>query len=79
MDTLHHMLRAIRRETKSRPDHTAVFRAFIRNIERLGMSRPASNPKGKAAASKPRVARKASPRKASSRNTPSRKAPPRKR
>jgi len=85
MDTLHHMLRTLRRETKQRPDHTAVFREFIRNIERLGMTPPpAAKPKGKAltgkvAAGKPRAVRKTASGKPASSKPPAYKAPSRKR
>jgi hypothetical protein len=36
MDTLHTMLRALRGETKSRPDHLAVFREFLDHLDRIG-------------------------------------------
>ena len=36
MDTLHNVLRSIRRETKSRPDHLSVFREFFGHLDRIG-------------------------------------------
>lgn len=35
MDTLHTVLRMIRGETKSRPDHMTVFREFLNQLERI--------------------------------------------
>lgn len=35
MDSLHHMLRTIRSETKSGPDHLAVFREFLAQLDAL--------------------------------------------
>jgi hypothetical protein len=35
MDTLHTVLRTIRGETKSRPDHITVFREFLNQLERI--------------------------------------------
>ncbi len=35
MDTLHNVLRQIRGETKSRPDHLSVFREFLGHLDRL--------------------------------------------
>ena len=36
MDTLHTVLRSIRGETKSRPDHLSVFREFLQHLDRIG-------------------------------------------
>jgi hypothetical protein len=36
MDTLHNVLRSIRHETKSRPDHLSVFREFLGHLDRIG-------------------------------------------
>ncbi|WP_170149794.1 hypothetical protein [Rhodoplanes roseus] len=36
MDTLHAVLRSLRGETKSRPDHVAVFREFFDHLDRIG-------------------------------------------
>lgn len=36
MDTLHDVLRSIKRETKSRPDHLSVFREFLGHLDRIG-------------------------------------------
>ena len=36
MDTLHNVLRSIRSETKSRPDHLSVFREFLDHLDRIG-------------------------------------------
>ena len=35
MDSLHHMLRSIRPETKSAPDHLDVFREFLAQLDAL--------------------------------------------
>lgn len=35
MDSLHHMLRSIRAETKSAPDHLDVFREFLAQLDAL--------------------------------------------
>jgi len=35
MDTLHGVLRSIRGETKSRPDHLTVFREFLNHLDRI--------------------------------------------
>jgi hypothetical protein len=53
MDTLHKVMRSIRGETKSRPDHLSVFREFLGHLDRAARraakrsapSRP--KPKGK--------------------------------
>ena len=34
MDTLHTVLRPIRSETKSKPDHLSVFREFLEHLDR---------------------------------------------
>ena len=34
MDTLHKMMRSIRGETKSRPDHLTAFREFLGHLDR---------------------------------------------
>jgi len=34
MDTLHTVLRSIRSETKSKPDHLSVFREFLDHLDR---------------------------------------------
>jgi hypothetical protein len=34
MDTLHNVIRSIRRETKSKPDHLSVFREFLGHLDR---------------------------------------------
>jgi len=36
MDTLHNVLRSIRGEAKSRPDHLRVFREFLGHLDRIG-------------------------------------------
>lgn len=41
METLHHVLRAIRGETKARRDHLTVFREFLHHLDRAAR-RPAS-------------------------------------
>ena len=39
MDTLHTVMRTIRGETKSRPDHLSVFREFLDQLDRIGRAR----------------------------------------
>jgi len=39
MDTLHTVMRTIRGETKSRPDHLTVFREFLDQLNRIGRTR----------------------------------------
>jgi hypothetical protein len=34
MDKLHNVIRSIRHETKSRPDHLSVFREFLGHLDR---------------------------------------------
>jgi len=34
MDTLHNVLRSIRSDTKSKPDHLSVFREFLGHLDR---------------------------------------------
>jgi hypothetical protein len=51
METLHKMMRQIRGETKSRPDHLAVFREFLGHLDRIGKraaKRPRAAPRTKA-------------------------------
>ena len=36
MDTLHTVMRSLRRETKSRRDHLSVFREFLHHLDRVG-------------------------------------------
>jgi len=40
MDSLHRMLRTIRGEKKSQPDHLTVFREFLGHLDRLNRRRP---------------------------------------
>ncbi|HEU4662145.1 MAG TPA: hypothetical protein VFS63_15950 [Pseudolabrys sp.] len=42
MDTLHTVLRSIRRETKSRRDHLDVFREFLDHLGRAARRRNGS-------------------------------------
>ena len=35
MDTLHDVLRSIRSEAKSKPDHLSVFREFLGHLDRV--------------------------------------------
>jgi hypothetical protein len=35
MDALHNVIRSIRRETKSRPNHLDVFREFLGHLDRV--------------------------------------------
>jgi hypothetical protein len=49
-DTLHSVLRSIRGETKSRPNHLTVFREFLAHLERInraGAKRAPAKPRGK--------------------------------
>jgi hypothetical protein len=51
METLHKVMRQIRGETKSRPDHLAVFREFLGHLDRIGKraaKRPRAAPRTKA-------------------------------
>jgi hypothetical protein len=48
MDTLHHVLRSIRHDTKAKPDHLNVFREFLGHLDRIGRQaakRPSSKRK----------------------------------
>ena len=36
MDTLHTVMRSLRREAKSRRDHLSVFREFLHHLDRVG-------------------------------------------
>lgn len=57
MDNLHNMLRSIRRETKSKPDHLTVFREFLGHLDRAAKRAAAAKqpPVRKAKSSKRRV------------------------
>ncbi len=46
MDSLHTVLRSIRGETKSRPDHLTVFREFLAQLDRIGRNGPRRSEKG---------------------------------
>jgi len=51
MDTLHKVMREIRGETKSRPDHLSVFREFLGHLDRAAKRaarRSRSAPRAKA-------------------------------
>ena len=49
MDTLHNVLRSIRNETKSKPDHLSVFREFLNHLDRAAKrAKRAPAPKAKA-------------------------------
>jgi hypothetical protein len=43
MDTLHNVLRSIRSDTKSKPDHLSVFREFLGHLDRAA-KRAANQP-----------------------------------
>ncbi len=45
MDSLHTVLRSIRGERKSRPDHLTVFREFLDQLDKAG--RKAAKPRDK--------------------------------
>ncbi len=44
MDTLHTMLRALKRERKSQPDRATAFREFLDQLERIGRRTPPRRP-----------------------------------
>ncbi len=48
MDALHAMLRGMRGETKSRPDHLTVFREFLSHLERINRNAKRARPAKKA-------------------------------
>ena len=54
MDTLHHVLRSIRHDTKAKPDHLNVFREFLGHLDRIGR-RAAQRPPPKRKSVKPRA------------------------
>jgi hypothetical protein len=54
MDTLHTVLRTIRGETKSKPDHITVFREFLNQLERINRSGKARAPRRKGRAPRTR-------------------------
>jgi hypothetical protein len=57
MDTLHSVLRTIRKETKSRRDHLSVFREFLGHLDRIG--RRAARPRdAKSRGDRPSVRRR---------------------
>jgi len=47
MDTLHTVMRSIRTETKSSPDHLSVFREFLRHLDSIQRKAPVK-PRAKA-------------------------------
>ncbi len=53
MDTLHTVLRAIRPERKSAPDHLTVFREFLSHLEKIQHKAPVKSPVTRPARSKP--------------------------
>ena len=55
MDTLHNVLRSIRRETNSKPDHLTVFREFLGHLDRIGKRAAKRPPVRKAKSAKRRV------------------------
>ncbi len=54
MDNLHSVLRSIRGETKSRPDHLAIFREFLGHLDRIARRPARRAPKRKAARARKR-------------------------
>lgn len=44
MDTLHNVLRSMRGETKTKPDHLTVFREFLNHLERLNRKAKRARP-----------------------------------
>ena len=57
MDSLHTVLRSIRGETKSRPDHLTVFREFLDQLDKAGRAgvKPRQNKSAKGARRKGRA------------------------
>lgn len=53
MDTLHTVLRAIRPERKSAPDHLTVFREFLAHLDKIQHKAPVKAAPPKPARSKP--------------------------
>jgi hypothetical protein len=53
MDTLHTVLRAIRPERKSAPDHLTVFREFLAHLDRIQHKAPVKSVTSKPARTKP--------------------------
>ncbi len=49
MDSLHRMLRTIRTETKSSPDHLTVFREFLARLDELQRAAATEKPRVKTA------------------------------
>ena len=50
MDSLHKVMRSIRGETKSRPDHLAAFREFLSHLDRAARRAAKRPPRSKAKA-----------------------------
>lgn len=53
MDTLHTVLRAIRPERKSAPDHLTVFREFLAHLDKIQHKAPVRSAPPKSPRSKP--------------------------
>jgi hypothetical protein len=47
MDSLHSVLRSIRGEKKSKPDHLTVFREFLDQLDKAGRVKAAAPKAGK--------------------------------
>jgi hypothetical protein len=62
MDTLHTVLRAMRPEAKSAPDHLTVFREFLAHLGRVQHKAPAKRAARPAPPKAPKPARRKPPR-----------------
>lgn len=54
MDTLHSVLRAIKGERKTKPDHLTVFQEFLKHLERTSRTAPSRTARQKPPRRKPR-------------------------
>lgn len=54
MDTLHSVLRAIKGERKTKPDHLTVFQEFLKHLERANRTAPPKTTRPKPPRRKPR-------------------------
>ena len=54
MDTLHSVLRAIKSERKTKPDHLTVFQEFLRHLERTNRTASSKTTRPKRPRRKPR-------------------------
>lgn len=54
MDTLHSVLRAIKGERKTKPDHLTVFQEFLKHLKRANRTAPPKNARPKPPRRQPR-------------------------